>query len=65
MRKAWTVDDDAYLIEWEGFEANLMASDLGRTTAAVYQRKTFLRSAEGNPRLAEALIRLRDRGICQ
>jgi hypothetical protein len=65
MAKAWTVDDDAYLIELEGFEARLMAFDLGRTTAAIYRRKTFLRSVKGNERLAEALLQLRDRGVCQ
>jgi len=65
MSREWTLDDDAYLVEWEGFEAHLMASDLGRTKSAIYQRKTYLRSVNGNPRLAEVLLRLRDRGVCQ
>lgn len=65
MSRQWTLEDDAYLVEWEGFEAHLMASDLGRTKAAIYQRKTFLRSAKGNLRLAEVLLRLRDNGVCQ
>lgn len=60
MSKPWTVDDDAYLIQWDGFEAHLMAFDLGRTKNAIYQRRHYLRSAKGNQRLAQALLRLRD-----
>ena len=63
--KKWTLEDDAYLVAWEGFEAHHMASDLNRTIAAVHTRKSFLRSVKGNPRLAEVLLHLRDRGICQ
>lgn len=60
MRKPWTVDDDAYLIAWDGFEAHLMAFDLNRTENAIYQRRHFLKSPKGNHRLAEALLRLEE-----
>jgi hypothetical protein len=60
MRKQWSIDDDAYLICYDGFEASLMAYDLDRTPAAIYQRRHFLKSEKGNERLAQALLRLHE-----
>lgn len=63
MRKPWTVDDDAYLILYDGFEAHLMAFDLGRSEGAIYQRKHFLKSPKGNERLAQALLSMRNEEV--
>lgn len=56
MRKVWTLDDDVYLIQWDGFEACLMAMDLDRTVSAIHQRRHFLKSSKGSKRLAEVLL---------
>ena len=60
MATRWTLDEDVYLIQWEGFEARYMAWDLGRSIAAIYQRKHFLKSHKGNERLACALLRMKE-----
>lgn len=56
VRKAWTLDDDAWLIRWDGFEAYLMAIDLDRTVSAIHQRRHFLTSPKGRERLAKVLL---------
>lgn len=56
VRKAWTLDDDAWLIRWDGFEAYLMAMDLDRTVSAIHQRRHFLKPPKGRERLAKVLL---------
>jgi hypothetical protein len=55
-RRAWTLGDDMWLIRWDGFEAYLMAMDLDRTVSSIYQRRHFLKSPEGQERLAKVML---------
>lgn len=56
MSKQWTLNEDIYLICWDGIESRLMANDLGRTEAAVNCRRAFLKSAKGSLRKKMALV---------
>lgn len=57
-RKPWTLDDDAFLLAYEGFEAHLIADDLERTKAAIYTRWSYLRSDAGQKRREAVLLHM-------